>query len=106
MQIVSVAWKVCTREQRKEQNCFGSEITGTKVTNLKPDRCGSSGSDEDAGFTIEIFSVMVRRVYRMMRPVVSLHAVKIDKCNNHLLNFPAVTLRGLLLFMYKYVWLV
>jgi hypothetical protein len=35
VKIVSIAWKLSMTEQCKEQNCFGGDITGTKVTNPK-----------------------------------------------------------------------
>jgi hypothetical protein len=48
MKMVSVAWKLSTIERRKEQYCFGEEITRTKVTN--PKTISGSSLDEDAGF--------------------------------------------------------
>jgi hypothetical protein len=46
--MISVVHKVSTIERRREQNCFGEKITGTKIANPKTS-LGSS-LDEDVGF--------------------------------------------------------
>jgi hypothetical protein len=47
------------------------------------------------GFRDNNFSIIFSDTYRMIRPMISFRAIKIDKKWNHLLNFPAVTLRAL-----------
>jgi hypothetical protein len=83
MKMVLVARKLSTiDEQRKEQNCFGEGITGTKVTN--PKNILGSSSVED-GFK-DNFSVIFNDTYRMIRPMLSFRAIKIDKKRKHLTN--------------------
>jgi hypothetical protein len=52
----------------------------------------SSSLGED-GFRDNIFSMIFNDTYRMIRPMASFRAVKIDTKCKHLSNFPAVTLR-------------
>jgi hypothetical protein len=65
--MVSVAWKLCTTEQCIEQSCFGEELTGTMVTNLKNSWVRVL---MNMGFGMMIiFSMILNDTYRMIRPM-------------------------------------
>jgi hypothetical protein len=83
LKMVSVARKLSTTEQRKEQNSF-SEITGTSH---RP----KDNSVKMLGLGIT-FSTIFNDTYRMIIPMESIQAMKTNKKCKHLLNFPTVTL--------------
>jgi hypothetical protein len=91
----SVAWKLSTIEERsKEQiDCFGEEITGTKVTNPKLSSVLISTKMLGLGIII-IFFVIFNDAYGLIRPVTSFREIKIDSKCKYLSNFAAETLRA------------
>jgi hypothetical protein len=66
---------------RQKNVCFGEEITGTKVTNPK------FVLVKVLGLGI-CFPMLFSDTYRLIRPLESFRAIKIDKKCKHLLNFP------------------
>jgi hypothetical protein len=60
--MVSVARKLSTIERRKEQNCFGEEITVTKATNSKSALGSSFGEHVGFGDNYKFFCDIQRYV--------------------------------------------
>jgi hypothetical protein len=85
VKIISVARELSTiKEERKEQNCFGVEITGSEVTNSKTDIVSLPGQN---GFqstiiiiTVIIIVVIFCDIYR--------YALNDKACNKLLGNKP------------------